>query len=301
MYWTKKIGTALGIRTPPQSFDNFQGPEAEERVRTTLSQNTAVGGVESIADELIAEGKIVNFLKGDEIITQGEQDDDVFFLLAGETDIIAAGRKIAVRSAPNQVGEMAVIEPGTPRSATVKARSKTLTALVVPGAIFRRIWSNNSKFMERLQIEMLTRHRDRIDGTTFSNDRKAITWIIVSVAVALICWGATWIATSSSGWAITSRFATSTVSATLAFVLVMLNNPALVYLFCFRLFAFGLFGTVVVDVFVSFDINFDAENIGFEFVSDCIENDFTHTLIGAIAFLGAMLICATMDKSIAHR
>jgi CRP/FNR family cyclic AMP-dependent transcriptional regulator len=68
-------------------------------------------------------GTLGAFKAGDSIITQGASDNDVYLLLSGEVDVYVNLRCVATRSTHDTVGEMAVIDPSAPRSATVSARS----------------------------------------------------------------------------------------------------------------------------------------------------------------------------------
>ena len=126
MPWTKRLAYRLGLKPRPDPMAGFSRPDADERIRSTLARNPAIGGDLDIVNELISEGEVVGFLQGDKIMEQDTNGDEVVFLLSGEAEIIVNGRKCTFRDAPNQVGEMAAIEPGKARSATVQVRSTTV-------------------------------------------------------------------------------------------------------------------------------------------------------------------------------
>ena len=77
-----------------------------------------VGAGEAI-DDAINSGAVEHFDAGVAFIEQGERDKVIYFLLEGEVDILVNGRGIARRTAPDHVGEMAVVDPISKRSATV--------------------------------------------------------------------------------------------------------------------------------------------------------------------------------------
>ena len=66
-------------------------------------------------------GELVEFAKGDKLIDQYGEDNDVFLLISGAVAIVVKGNQLATRKAGQQVGEMAAIEPALKRSADVIA------------------------------------------------------------------------------------------------------------------------------------------------------------------------------------
>ena len=65
---------------------------------------------------------------GSVIMAQGESANDICFILSGSTSVSIRGREVAVRDAGEHVGEMALLSPGQPRSATVTARNDVVLA-----------------------------------------------------------------------------------------------------------------------------------------------------------------------------
>src|SRR6266478_2550167 len=80
-----------------------------------------VAGKADLADALIKRGQVVEFQKGDKIIAEGGEDNDIYLLLAGSVAIVVKGNEIATRKAGQHVGQMAAIEPAQKRSASVVA------------------------------------------------------------------------------------------------------------------------------------------------------------------------------------
>jgi len=112
-------------------IERFQGEAGKRRLLAALADQKLLAGIADAPEQLVAVGRLVQFQTGDDLITQGASDSDVFFLLSGSTDIFVNSKHIAIRHAGEQVGEMAAIEPSQPRSATVRARD-TLVAFQVP-------------------------------------------------------------------------------------------------------------------------------------------------------------------------
>ncbi|MBN1106736.1 MAG: cyclic nucleotide-binding domain-containing protein [Deltaproteobacteria bacterium] len=90
--------------------------------------------------------QLVEIDEGKTLFKEGERGDCVYFVVSGELDVIketVGGRKVGIDrvvistlTRGRSIGEMSVID-GTPRSATVKARThSTLAALTLEGFNF---------------------------------------------------------------------------------------------------------------------------------------------------------------------
>ncbi|MBX3357317.1 MAG: nucleotide-binding protein [Phycisphaeraceae bacterium] len=113
---------------------------------------------------LLAEhGELVEFQPGQTIIEQGAADNTVYFILTGVADVFVNNRAVAARGPRETIGEMAVIEPAAPRSATVKARD-AVTVLKLAGETFESIAEQTSgslwKAASRILAERL-RQREK--------------------------------------------------------------------------------------------------------------------------------------------
>jgi CRP/FNR family transcriptional regulator, cyclic AMP receptor protein len=73
---------------------------------------------------------LIEFKAGSTIISQNSTENDLFFILSGSVAIRVNNRDIALRESGTHVGEMAMIDPGARRSASVIAVEPTITARV---------------------------------------------------------------------------------------------------------------------------------------------------------------------------
>lgn len=111
-------------------INRFEGAEGKRRLISALKECYLVEHDESLAAKLAEVGDLAAFDEGDVLMTQGNDDNDVYFLLVGEVDVLINNRHIAIRKARETVGEMAIINPAEPRSATLTARTNVVTLKV---------------------------------------------------------------------------------------------------------------------------------------------------------------------------
>ncbi len=116
----------------------FEGPEGQRRLIVALKSCFLVQHNERLAKLLVEVGELISFEAGHPIISQDAEDNDVYFILVGEADVLVNNRHVAVRKARESVGEMALLNPTEPRSATVIARS-AVVGLKITEADFHHV------------------------------------------------------------------------------------------------------------------------------------------------------------------
>jgi CRP/FNR family transcriptional regulator, cyclic AMP receptor protein len=104
----------------------FEGTDGHRRLIAALQSCHLVEHSEALAGRLAEMGQVVTFDAGDVIMTQGDDDNDVFFILVGQAEVTVNGRHVAIREARDSIGEMALLSPTEPRSATVTARTEVV-------------------------------------------------------------------------------------------------------------------------------------------------------------------------------
>jgi CRP-like cAMP-binding protein len=80
--------------------------------------------IASLADNL-AERRVA---AGDTIVGEGTGGVAFFFILEGETSVTVGGEEVATLGAGEYVGELALLDPEGPRSATVTAKTDVVLA-----------------------------------------------------------------------------------------------------------------------------------------------------------------------------
>jgi CRP/FNR family cyclic AMP-dependent transcriptional regulator len=125
-----------------------------------VQQQHFVCGSTKFAEDLVAVGKLEAWAPGAEIATQGSPDRDLFLILLGQFSIRINGREMAIRTAGQHVGEMALIDHRDLRSATVIAREQSVT-LRISESDFTKLAESNPYAWRCLAAELADRLRQR--------------------------------------------------------------------------------------------------------------------------------------------
>jgi predicted nucleotide-binding protein len=115
---------------------------------------------EALASRLAEVGQVVSFDAGEVIMTQGADDNDVFFILVGQAQVTVNGRHVAVREARDTIGEMALLSPTEPRSASVTARTEVV-ALKVSEPDFHQVAEEHTQVWRVVAQVVADRLRQR--------------------------------------------------------------------------------------------------------------------------------------------
>lgn len=296
MSWSQRLALAFGLKKKKSDpLANFQGHGAQDRIQKTLLQNPAIGGDVKIVAEIISSGDLVGFHQRDKIIEQGSDDDDVYFLLAGETDIIVDGRKRTFRGAPNQIGEMAAIEPGKARSATIQVRSESVCAWRISGNKFRTIWSEQVEFKGRLQVEMSSRHREQLATVQIVKENMSLLWFGVSVGAAVIVASIVWLAAKSGDWTLAARSVSTGAVAVGTFLFVLLQNPAYIWRRSFSVLLWCLVGKSVLDTSISMEASQGFGSLQFELLPSGAPADIATSIGTSLPIIFVMGMCLWKD------
>lgn len=297
MPWSKTLAYKLGLKKIPDPKAEFQGPDADKRIQNTLARNPSIGEDLKVVSEIMSVGEVVGFLRGEKIIEQDANTDDVFFLLTGEADIIVNGRKRSFRAAPNQVGEMAAIEPWKPRSATVQVRSVAVCGLRIPGEQFRTIWQTHADFKGRLQFEMASRHREQLAAAQVAKEDTSLLWSALSIGAATVAAGISWFSFGSAEWTFPARLV-ATGGVSIATLLVfLLQNPAFLWRRSFRLLLWCLVGKSFFDTSFTLEASQSFEDLQFELLSCVSAADIFSSLATSLPIVIVMAMCLWKDDS----
>jgi predicted nucleotide-binding protein len=137
----------------------FEGSDGERLLLEALLTQEIVQQDEALARALVSGGELLSFAPNSNIIVQGDSDNCVFFLVAGEANVFVHDRFIGSRQG-TCLGEMAAIDPTAPRSATVRAKTEVV-ALKVSEPVFREALEKHPKAYRYLAQLLSRRLRQR--------------------------------------------------------------------------------------------------------------------------------------------
>jgi CRP-like cAMP-binding protein len=102
--------------------------------------------------------KLEETFAGTDLIKQGASDTDLFLIFSGAFSIAIDGRIVAQKKAGELVGEMAVVDPSAPRSASVIAISDSVVARIAEPD-FSALADRYPRLWRRLALELASQLR----------------------------------------------------------------------------------------------------------------------------------------------
>jgi hypothetical protein len=111
-------------------IERFEGKRGRRLLLEAMSAQQLVGHKRQLARALADRASLSELRPGDLLIEEGAADNDLFFVLTGCVAVLVGGREVGTREAGQHVGEVALLDPTVPRSATVVARDPTVVAKI---------------------------------------------------------------------------------------------------------------------------------------------------------------------------
>src|SRR5208337_1908153 len=103
--------------------------------------------------------KLEEIFAGTDLIKQGASDTDLFLILSGAFSVAINGRIVARKKAGEHVGEMAVVDPLTPRSASVTATADSVVSRIAEPD-FSALADRYPRLWRRIALELANRLRN---------------------------------------------------------------------------------------------------------------------------------------------
>ena len=138
----------------------FEGPEGKTRLAEVLKRQVLINGDIVIAGAISAKAALIEAMPGQVIITQGDTDTDLYFIVSGTVSIWINGRDYTSRTDRNHVGELALVDQTVRRSATVVASEPCVFARISEQD-FSAIAQNHPKLWRAIAVEIGNRFRER--------------------------------------------------------------------------------------------------------------------------------------------
>ncbi|MEI6715823.1 MAG: TIR domain-containing protein [Verrucomicrobiota bacterium] len=140
----------------PKLIDRFLGESGRRLLIECLSRQWLLREDDAIATLIADKAELRELDAGEVLIRQGDAESDVYFILTGRLRILVDQQEVAIRGANQHVGEMALIDPSLPRTATNIAAEPTVVAKV-PESEFAPIADANPRIWRALGSELSRR------------------------------------------------------------------------------------------------------------------------------------------------
>lgn len=139
--------------------DRLAGGSDRRLLTDLIRRQVLVEGNEAVAQSFAAQCHLVSVPANAVIIRQDHVDNDLYFILSGSVRIFVNEREVASRGAGLHVGEMALVDAASRRTATVVSVEPSVLARVSERA-FSEIADTNPFLWRNISIELVR----RLDG-----------------------------------------------------------------------------------------------------------------------------------------
>ncbi len=135
--------------------------DTDRRLLTGLIQRQhLVGGNEVVAQSFAAQCQLLSVPANSALIRQGDADNDLYFILSGRVRVLVNEREVASRGPGQHVGEMALVDPASERTAAVVAVEPSVMARVSEPT-FVQIANSNPYLWRNIAVELVKRLDER--------------------------------------------------------------------------------------------------------------------------------------------
>ena len=161
-FYSFKLGKTAGVGggkiMRKSMLNRFQGSEGRPHLIDALISLPLIRD-KDLAVVVERYLKLEEIFAGTDLIKQGSSDTDLFLILSGAFSVAINGRIVARKKAGEHVGEMAVVDPLTPRSASVTATADSVVARIAEPD-FSALAERYPQLWRRIALELANRLRD---------------------------------------------------------------------------------------------------------------------------------------------
>ena len=155
----KKPGELAGRKDMGTSLlKQFEGSDGRRHLIRALTLQPLVRD-QNLAIVVARRVKLEAVAAGMNLIQQGASDTDLFLILDGAFSIVIDGRIVARAKAGEYVGEMSIVDPRMPRSASVTATSDSIVARITEPD-FSALADRFPQLWRRIALELAGRLRE---------------------------------------------------------------------------------------------------------------------------------------------
>lgn len=131
------------------------------------------------AEEIANQSLVKEFSKGDAIALQGVVGEELYYIIGGSVDVVVNDHAYITRHKGELVGEMALIDPGGSRNASLIAASDKTYLACLSITQFHRLASENPDYWRCIANELANRMRQR-DAMFLPPNEKPVIFVASS-------------------------------------------------------------------------------------------------------------------------
>lgn len=134
-------------------MNGFKGAEGRQRLIGELLKQSILREDGEAAAAVAEKCTLAEYSARSVIFREGDASHYMLLILGGRVSIVVHGREVAQRASGQHVGEMALIDPNAPRSASIIALEDTMTASISEPD-FTEIANRDPKLWRLLALEL---------------------------------------------------------------------------------------------------------------------------------------------------
>ncbi len=150
----------MANKSNPSIVKRFKGKSGKQQLTETLLEQPLLSASLTAATAFSKVAKLSELPLGYELLTQGGQDNDLYFILSGSVRVLVNGRELASRRAGEHIGEMALVDRTAVRSATLITAERSVVAMITERD-FTRIANRYPMIWRKLAGTIAQRLRER--------------------------------------------------------------------------------------------------------------------------------------------
>lgn len=154
-------------------LERFNGEKGRSALAEALLKQRLFAADKKLIQDVIDVARLETFHPEEALITEGETDNSIMFIVAGSVSVIRSGRPGPIRRPGDYVGELTLLDPTTLRSATVVAVDETVVVQVTEPQ-FKQLCDTRPELWRALAIDVAYRLRQRLDDVSVRNDRSQV-------------------------------------------------------------------------------------------------------------------------------
>lgn len=150
----------MATKSNPSVIRRFRGAVGRKRLAETLLGQPLLSASASAATSFSRYAHLLELPCGHQLMTQGGQDNDIYFIISGSVRVTVNSREVATRRAGEHVGEMALIDRTAVRSASVVTVEPSVVARISEPD-FTRVANRHPVIWRKLASTIAQRLRER--------------------------------------------------------------------------------------------------------------------------------------------